>query len=73
MLILSVSIQKSRQNERNFCVGFHGKNFWEIPKSWKKMTASIYFQLCHVAYNPINSGAVQLDSKNIDEVLGKKN
>jgi len=27
------------------------------------------FMLCHVAYNPINSGAVQLDSKNIDQTL----
>ena len=28
------------------------------------------FQFCHVAYRPINSGAVQLDSKNIDSTLG---
>lgn len=35
------------------------------------MISLFYFQLCHVAYNPINSGAVQLDSKNIDETLGK--
>jgi len=34
----------------------------------KYLFASV-FMLCHVAYNPINSGAVQLDSKNIDETL----
>lgn len=27
------------------------------------------FMLCHVAYNPINSGAVQLDSSNIDTTI----
>jgi len=27
------------------------------------------FLFCHVAYRPINSGAVQLDSKNIDSTL----
>jgi len=29
----------------------------------------IVFLFCHVAYRPINSGAVQLDSKNIDSTL----
>ena len=35
---------------------------------WKTFFPS--FQFCHVAYRPINSGAVQLDSKNIDSTLG---
>jgi len=34
----------------------------------KSLFATI-FMVCHVAYNPINSGAVQLDSSNIDATL----
>jgi len=34
----------------------------------KSLFATI-FMVCHVAYNPINSGAVQLDSNNIDATL----
>ena len=52
--------------------------FW---RSWHFM-ASFYLdnntafycisQVYHVAVNPTNSGAVQLDSTNIDATLGKK-
>ena len=31
----------------------------------------ISFQFLHIFYNPINSGAIQLDPSNIDSILGK--
>jgi len=34
-----------------------------------KLLFLVVFLFCHVAYRPINSGAVQLDSKNIDSTL----
>jgi len=34
-----------------------------------KLLFATTFMLCHVAYNPINSGAVQLDSSNIDTTI----